>query len=87
MNIKFYGKVSQREPVRDFLSVLEKEDRAIIARCLESVELLGFECPAMEFKQILGALWEIKIRTPRSGYRLFYCMLIKNNHKKHQKMK
>lgn len=40
--------------------------------CLKSVEELGFDCPRVQFRQIRGKLWEIKIKTAHAGYRIFY---------------
>lgn len=39
---------------------------------MKSVEDLGFDCPRVNFRQIKGALWEIKISTQSAGLRIFY---------------
>ena len=62
----------------DFLEELPPEENAKIVASLENVETLGFESPRVNFRQIKGPLWEIKIRTHRGGYRFFY-VCIKNN--------
>ena len=70
MKIVFYGKT--RRPVIDFIDKLTPKDQAKILACLKSVEELGFDCPRVEFRQITGKLWEIKIATSSAGYRIFY---------------
>lgn len=40
--------------------------------CLKSIEELGFDSPRVEFRQIRGRLWEIKIRSSSGGFRIFY---------------
>ena len=72
MQIKFYQKSSGKRPVTDFLDQLPSDEIARIAGCLSNVEELGFDSPRVEFRQIRGSLWEIKIKTHRSGYRFFY---------------
>lgn len=93
MIIKFYQKQSGKNPVAEFLNDLPSDEIARLAGCLKSVEELGFDSPRVQFRQIKGSLWEIKIKTSRSGYRfftcvfkkksLFFCMLTKNNRRKH----
>ena len=73
MKIVFYG--TKRKPVADFIERLTVKDQAKILACLKSVEELGFICPRVIFRQISGKLWEIKIETHGSGYRIFYVTL------------
>ena len=72
MKIKFYQKNSGKQPVVDFLEKLSAEDNARITSCLRNVENLGFDSPRVNFRQIRGSLWEIKIKAHSGGYRLFY---------------
>lgn len=72
MTIVFYTKERGRQPVYDFIKRLPTKDRARVLACLKSIEDLGFDCPRVEFRQIKGSLWEIKIRIQSGGYRLFY---------------
>lgn len=72
MNIVFYVKKNNRCPVKEFIEKLEVKDRARILACLKNVEELGFDSPRVQFRQIQGRLWEIKIRTESGGYRIFY---------------
>lgn len=77
MKIIFYRNKSHRDLINEFISDLDKKDRAKVLACLESVEELGFECPRVGFRQIKGQLWEIKIHSVNGGYRFFYVILKK----------
>lgn len=72
MELKFYSTADNKKPALDLIKSLEKADRAKIYGCLESIELLGFDSPRVEFRHIEGKLWEIKIKTASGGYRIFY---------------
>jgi len=72
MKIVFYTNARKTRPVYDFITKLAVKDRAKILACLSNIEALGFDSPRVQFRQIHGALWEIKIKTQSSGYRLFY---------------
>lgn len=79
MNIIFYVKKNNNKcPVKEFIEKLEAKDRAKILACLKSVEELGFDSPRVEFRQIRGRLWEIKIRSSSGGFRIFYVSLKAN---------
>lgn len=71
MQLIFYKKTN-KAPVQEFIKSLQKKDRVKILACLKSIEDLGFNTPRVQFRQIRGKLWEIKIHTPNSGYRIFY---------------
>ncbi len=77
MKIKFYQKQSGKNPVAEFLNDLPSDEIARLAGCLKNVEELGFDSPRVQFRQIKGSLWEIKIKTSRSGYRFFYVCIQK----------
>lgn len=72
MELKFFITADGKKPALEVIKSLEKADRAKIYGCLESLELLGFDSPRVEFRQIEGKLWEIKIRSVSGGYRIFY---------------
>lgn len=72
MKIVFYKQVKGRSPVNDFIKKLQAKDRLRILACLKNVEELGFDCPRVQFRQIRGKLWEIKIKAAQAGYRIFY---------------
>jgi len=70
MKITFYGVT--KFPVLEFIKKLDVRDRAKVLACLKSIEDLGFDSPRVQFRQIRGKLWEIKIKAATSGYRIFY---------------
>jgi phage-related protein len=76
MQIVFYKTV--KSPVENFINAMDKKDQAKVLACLKSIEDLGLDCPRVQFRQIRGKLWEIKIHAPNAGYRFFYMVLHKN---------
>jgi phage-related protein len=76
MRIAFYR--NTKTPVRDFIDAMGKRDQAKVLGCLKNIEDLGFNSPRVQFRQIRGKLWEIKIHAPDSGYRFFYICLHSN---------
>lgn len=73
IKVLFYK--NNKAPVHEFIKKLDVKDRAKILACLKSIEDLGFDSPRVEFRQIKGKLWEIKIRGVNSGYRIFYVVI------------
>jgi phage-related protein len=79
MKIHFYHKKNSNKcPVLEFIEKLQAKDRAKVLACLKNVEELGFKCPRVQFRQLHGQLWEIKIRSASAGYRIFYVTLKTN---------
>ena len=79
MKILFYSKKSSnRCPAKEFIEELQTKDKAKVLACLKSVEELGFDCPRVQFRQIQGRLWEVKIRSASAGFRIFYVGLKSN---------
>lgn len=76
MRVVFYG--IRRRPVIDFIERLTAQDQAKVLACFKSIEELGFDCPRVNFRQMSGKLWEIKIQTSSAGYRIFYVTLSKD---------
>jgi phage-related protein len=73
MRILFYK--NNRFPVLDFINVMAKKDQAKVLACLKNIEDLGFDSPRVQFRQIRGKLWEIKIYISNSSCRFFYVSL------------
>ncbi len=70
MRILFYR--TTKVPVQEFIKELEIKDRAKVLACLKSIEDLGFDSQRVQFRQIKGKLWEVKIKAVSSGFRIFY---------------
>jgi phage-related protein len=75
VKIEFYTKPNGRSPVVDLIKSLSMKDKAKVLGCLQNVEELGFDCQRVEFRQIRGKLWEIKIKMSSGEFRLFYITL------------
>ena len=75
MKIVFYKKDNGREPVRENIFELQKNEIAEIFGVLLDIEKNGFNATRCCFRQIDGKLWEIKIKLPRMGYRIFYTII------------
>ena len=78
MKLIFYTTADGKSPALEVIKSLDRSDRAKIFGCLESIELLGFDTPRVEFRHIEGKLWEIKIKTVSGGYRIFYVAIQKS---------
>ena len=74
MKIEFYKTSSGREPVRDYIYRLQKEEIGIIIETFKKIETYGFKAFGVQFRQIRGKLWEIKI----SEHRIFYVLFEKD---------
>src|SRR4051794_9171787 len=60
--------------IEDFIDTLGRRDQATILAVLNNIETHGLSAVGCQFRQIEGKLWEIKIRTPAGGFRVFYVM-------------
>ncbi len=77
MKVFFYTKSSGKSPVLAYIDDLSLKDKTKLLGCLESIGQMGFDSPRVEFRQIEGKLWEIKIKLSSGGHRLFYVTLTK----------
>lgn len=75
MKIDFYVKTNGRSPVLELINKLSIKDRAKVLGSLQNVQELGFDCQRVQFRQIRGKLWEIKIKMSSGEFRLFYVTL------------
>lgn len=62
---------SGRSPVLEYIRALAKPERARVFEALDQIESHGFGAIRVQFRQIEGKLWEIKI----SAHRIFYVLL------------
>lgn len=75
MRIVFYKKENGREPVKENIFELQKNEIAEVFGILQDIERNNFNATRCEFRQIDGKLWEIKIKLPNTGYRIFYTII------------
>ncbi|MBI4608224.1 MAG: type II toxin-antitoxin system RelE/ParE family toxin [Candidatus Rokubacteria bacterium] len=73
MRITFYETAGGRRPVEEYLRSLERPERARAAEGLQNIQRFGFEAVGVQFRQIRGKLWEIRIQTGEA-HRFFYVM-------------
>lgn len=74
MKVTFYTTASGRSPVYDYIQELDKPERARLLEALQQVENDGFDAVRVQFRQIEGKLWEIKV----SSQRVFYVTIAKD---------
>lgn len=75
MKVSFFASLSGRCYVEDYIDGLNKIDQATVIAVLKDIEQHGLSAIGCQFRQIEGKLWEIKIRTPSGGHRIFYVMI------------
>jgi len=71
MKVTFFRTASSRSPVLEYIQNLTKPERARVLEALEQVEQRGLEAVRVEFRQIDGKLWEIKV----GSHRVFYVII------------
>jgi len=60
--------------VLEYMQSLAKPERARVLEALEQVERLGLDAVRVQFRQIEGKLWEVKI----GSHRIFYVIIEKD---------
>jgi phage-related protein len=71
MRVTFFKTSSGRSPVLEFIQGLAKPERARLFEALDEVERHGLDAVRVQFRQIEGKLWEIKVST----HRIFYVVI------------
>ena len=75
MRVSFSAGLSGKSYFEKFLKSLSISDRAVILAVFDDIQQYGLDAKGCDFRQIEGKLWEIKIKTPTSGYRFFYILI------------
>ena len=76
LSINYWRNPSGKAPVEKYIdSIDNKEERAEMLSLLKGIQENGTDAIGVEFRQIEGKLWEIKIRTHGKQHRIFYVML------------
>ena len=60
-----------RSPILEYIESLAKPERARVLEGLEQVERRGLDAVRVQFRQIEGKLWEVKI----GSHRVFYVII------------
>jgi phage-related protein len=71
MRVTFFKTSSGRSPVLEFIQGLAKPERARLFEALDEVERHGLDAVRVQFRQIEGKLWEMKVST----HRIFYVVI------------
>jgi len=71
MRVTFFKTGSGRVPVLEYIQGLAKPERARALEAFEQIERHGFDAIRVQFRQIEGKLWEIKI----AAHRVFYVVI------------
>jgi len=74
VRITFFETDSGRSPVLKYILDLPKPERARLFEALDQIERHGFDAVRVQFRQIEGKLWEIKV----SAHRVFYVVIEEN---------
>jgi phage-related protein len=71
VRVTFFTTAAGRCPVLDYINSLAKPERARVLEALDQIERRGLAAIRVQFRQIEGKLWEIKI----GSHRVFYVMI------------
>lgn len=75
--INYWRNASGKAPVEKYITeIANKEERAEILSALRGVQEYGTgDAIGVDFRQIEGKLWELKIKTHGNQHRIFYVVL------------
>lgn len=74
--MNYWRNQSGKAPVEKYIDdIINKGERAEILAALKGVQEYGVNAVGVEFRQIEGKLWELKIRAYGRHHRIFYVVL------------
>jgi phage-related protein len=77
--INYWRNPSGKAPVEKYIDGIgNKEEQAEILATLNGIQQYGTDAVGVDFRQIEGKLWELKIRTHGNQHRIFYVVLQSN---------
>ncbi len=75
-HINYWRSSSGKAPVERYIDgIHNKEERAELLSALKGIQEYGTDAVGVEFRQIEGKLWELKIRSHSKHHRIFYVVL------------
>ncbi|MBM4146976.1 MAG: type II toxin-antitoxin system RelE/ParE family toxin [Nitrospira sp.] len=73
--INYWRNPSGKAPVEKYIDDIDnKEERAEILATLNGIQQHGTDAIGVEFRQIEGKLWELKIKSHGNQHRIFYAV-------------
>ncbi len=76
LSINYWRNPSGKAQVEKYIDAIDnKEERAEILSLLKGIQENGTDAVGVEFRQIEGKLWELKIRLRGHQHRIFYVVL------------
>jgi phage-related protein len=77
--VNYWRNPAGKAPVEKYIDEINnKGERAELLSALKGIQEFGADAVGVEFRQIEGKLWELKIRTHGNQHRIFY-VVIKGN--------
>ncbi|NCO83887.1 MAG: type II toxin-antitoxin system RelE/ParE family toxin [Nitrospirae bacterium CG_4_10_14_3_um_filter_44_29] len=77
--VNYWRNPAGKAPVEKYIDEINnKGEKAELLSALKGIQEYGTDAVGVEFRQIEGKLWELKIRTHGSQHRIFY-VVIKGN--------
>lgn len=74
--INYWRNPVGRAPVEKYIDEIgNKEEKAELLSALKGIQEYGTDAVGVDFRQIEGKLWELKIRTHGKQHRIFYVVL------------
>ena len=76
LSINYWRNPSGKVPIEKYIDTIDnKEERAELLSILKGIQENGTDAIGVEFRQIEGKLWELKIRIHGNQHRVFYIVL------------
>ncbi len=74
--VNYWRSPAGKAPVEKYIDEINnKGERAEVLAALKGIQEYGIDAVGVEFRQIEGKLWELKIRTHGNQHRIFYVLL------------
>lgn len=79
LSINYWRNAAGKSPVEKYIDRVDnKEERAELFSILKGIQEKGTDALGVEFRQIEGKLWELKIKVFGSQHRIFYLVMSGN---------